>query len=531
MIHLNTWHLNLRPPPAFPNLHAIELKTENQPDSKSWSQTRSHPEDPPPAKRPKPSGEPPPGQQLAPLPPGASSLSALLSSAPHLQRSLPRLQARTGGSSGGSGAPHWGLGHSRSLARRIVGKERLAVHLRQRVVSERGDTELLSVQESREDIQMDLSLLADHIMEATSERLKQEPMETEVDSRGAGLSSDVTALSGCLSDVERFLHPGPPSPLPRLSSLSGEQPPQPCPSELRFFCGFVKENRPKSPRPPHGPIQEQRKEIAAVIQRCYKRYKQYALYKRMTLAAVLIQSRFRSLIEQKKFQQSKEEKERKKERVCVRAQLGKEEKERKKEHVCVRTQQGKEEKERKERVCVRTQQGKEEKERKKERVCVRTQQGKEEKERKERVCVRAQQGKEEKERKKERVCVRTQQGKEEKERKERVCVRAQQGKDEEERKKEHVCVRTQQRKEKERRKEHVCVRTQLGKEEKERKKERVCVRTQQGKEEKERKKERVCVRTQQGKDEEERKKERVCVRAQQRKEKETSGVTRQRMDA
>uniref|UniRef100_A0A3B4B265 Calmodulin-binding transcription activator 1 n=1 Tax=Periophthalmus magnuspinnatus TaxID=409849 RepID=A0A3B4B265_9GOBI len=46
-------------------------------------------------------------------------------------------------------------------------------------------------------------------------------------------------------------------------------------------------------------------EIAAVIQRCYKRYKQFALYKRMTLAAVLIQSRFRSLIEQKKFQQSR----------------------------------------------------------------------------------------------------------------------------------------------------------------------------------------------------------------------------------
>uniref|UniRef100_A0A3Q3VYG6 CG-1 domain-containing protein n=1 Tax=Mola mola TaxID=94237 RepID=A0A3Q3VYG6_MOLML len=46
-------------------------------------------------------------------------------------------------------------------------------------------------------------------------------------------------------------------------------------------------------------------EIAAVIQRCYKRYKQYALYKRMTLAAILIQSRFRSFHEQRKFQQSR----------------------------------------------------------------------------------------------------------------------------------------------------------------------------------------------------------------------------------
>uniref|UniRef100_H3DRG0 Calmodulin binding transcription activator 1a n=1 Tax=Tetraodon nigroviridis TaxID=99883 RepID=H3DRG0_TETNG len=64
-----------------------------------------------------------------------------------------------------------------------------------------------------------------------------------------------------------------------------------------------------------GPIQEQRKEISAVIQRCYKRYKQtywccvfvcqYALYKRMTLAAILIQSHFRSFHEKRKFQQSR----------------------------------------------------------------------------------------------------------------------------------------------------------------------------------------------------------------------------------
>ncbi|XP_055077823.1 calmodulin-binding transcription activator 1-like [Periophthalmus magnuspinnatus] len=308
-----------------------EVKTETQPDPKSWSQTQPQ-EDPPPAKRPKPSADTPLGQQLAPLPPGPSTLTSLLTSStkptplpcittPHLQRTLPRPQAGTGG----SGGPRWGPAQ-RSVVRRIMGKERLAGHLRHRVVGERGDTELLSIHDNSEEVQMDLSFLTDHIMEATSERLKQEPVETEIDSRGAGLSSDVTALSGCLSDVERFLHPGPPSPVLRRSSLSGEQPPQTSSPELRL----LKDPGPKSPasrfsmseseraelyesirlallslRKNKGPLQEQRKEIAAVIQRCYKRYKQFALYKRMTLAAVLIQSRFRSLIEQKKFQQSR----------------------------------------------------------------------------------------------------------------------------------------------------------------------------------------------------------------------------------
>lgn len=44
---------------------------------------------------------------------------------------------------------------------------------------------------------------------------------------------------------------------------------------------------------------------AAVIQRCYRKYKQFALYKKMTQAAILIQSKFRSYYEQKRFQQSR----------------------------------------------------------------------------------------------------------------------------------------------------------------------------------------------------------------------------------
>ncbi|KAM9298817.1 calmodulin-binding transcription activator 1 isoform 1-T1 [Gastrophryne carolinensis] len=60
------------------------------------------------------------------------------------------------------------------------------------------------------------------------------------------------------------------------------------------------------------PLREQQDVASAVIQRCYRKYKQltwialkYALYKKMTQAAILIQSKFRSYYEQKKFQQSR----------------------------------------------------------------------------------------------------------------------------------------------------------------------------------------------------------------------------------
>eukprot|EP00062_Callorhinchus_milii_P016585 gi/632968146/ref/XP_007900367.1/ PREDICTED: calmodulin-binding transcription activator 1 [Callorhinchus milii] len=60
------------------------------------------------------------------------------------------------------------------------------------------------------------------------------------------------------------------------------------------------------------PFKEQQDMAAAVIQRCYRKYKQltwialkYALYKKMTQAAILIQSKFRSYSEQKRFRQSR----------------------------------------------------------------------------------------------------------------------------------------------------------------------------------------------------------------------------------
>ncbi|KAJ4926980.1 hypothetical protein JOQ06_014721 [Pogonophryne albipinna] len=367
-------------PTPNPNSELRRPRTDSQPDNQnqSWGQTghraqKGEQGGPPPAKRLKPS--PDTQQQLANSPQGNTTLTSLLNSSPspNTQRSLlpntpqtplpqpsnlscqnappagsspdrpqlhsaplPHLQARIGGSGGGT---RWSLRQSlgqRSLARRILGKERLAIHLRQRVLSDRGEeTELLTYQDHTEDLQMDITMLADHIMEASAGRLKQEAMETETDSGKGGISSDVRLLSGYLSEVERFLNSKSQTPSPKPNPLSGPEDPQARQALsssfdwTSFLCAAMKEERLKtgsclamteaeqgelyetirhalhSLRKHKGPIQEQRKEIAAVIQRCYKRYKQYALYKRMTLAAILIQSRFRSFHEQRKFQQSR----------------------------------------------------------------------------------------------------------------------------------------------------------------------------------------------------------------------------------
>ncbi|XP_069567045.1 calmodulin-binding transcription activator 1-like isoform X2 [Brachyistius frenatus] len=366
-------------PTPNPNSELRRTRAESQSDNQN--QSWNHPGHRAPQGTPGEQGGPPPAKRLKPSPdtqqqsantnPGTNSL---LNSSPSYRRSsLPKtlqtqpsnlscqtapvassspsrpqlpsapfshLQARIGGSGGGT---RWSLRQTlgqRSLARRILGKERLAIHLRQRVLSDRGEeTELLTYQDNTEDLQMDITMLADHIMEASTGRLKQEAIETEIESGRVGISSDVRLLSGYLGEVERFLKSKPQNPCPKPNSLSGpedQQSPQAkqalsSPSEWSSLLrAAMKEERLKtdssclamteteqrelyetirhalhSLRKHKGPIQEQRKEIAAVIQRCYKRYKQYALYKRMTLAAILIQSRFRSFHEQRKFQQSR----------------------------------------------------------------------------------------------------------------------------------------------------------------------------------------------------------------------------------
>ncbi|XP_054640023.1 calmodulin-binding transcription activator 1-like isoform X2 [Dunckerocampus dactyliophorus] len=355
----------------------VRTRTESQSNNQTWNQTgprasqatQGEQAGPPPAKRLKPTQQQlsdstssnltsgpnhlSPNDHLSSLPstqqtqhPNLSNRSALPASfspdCPRLPSSPPfsHLQARIGASGGGA---RWSLRQTlgqRSLARRILGKERLAVHLRQRVLTDRGEeTELLTYQDNTEDLQVDISMLADHIMETSNGRLKQGTMETETDSGRLGLSRDVRLLSGYLAEVERFLNAKPQTPGPKPTSHSGPEGEQSHEAKQAlsypfdcnpFLSTAMKGERLKtdssflamteaeqrelyetirnalhSLRKHKGPIQEQRKEIAAVIQRCYKRYKQYALYKRMTLAAILIQSRFRSFHEKRKFQQSR----------------------------------------------------------------------------------------------------------------------------------------------------------------------------------------------------------------------------------
>lgn len=264
----------------------IELR-RNRPESQkdnqnqSWSQTGQRPPPgsqgeqggPPPAKRLK--SNPASQQQLTNSNPGTNPVSSHLSpqrptllkasqtqpsnlSCPNAplptsnQPQLPstpfsHLQARIGESEGGT---RWSLRQTlgqHNLARRIQGKERLALHLRQRVLSDRGEeTELLTYQDNAEDLQVwrsllmllsrksadcfelsvckgkachrptlrrtllftysmlqvDITMLADHFMDAPSDRLKQ-AVDTQSDVVKVGLSSDVKSLSGYLDEVER----------------------------------------------------------------------------------------------------------------------------------------------------------------------------------------------------------------------------------------------------------------------------------------------------------------------------------------
>uniref|UniRef100_A0A4W6BZZ7 Calmodulin-binding transcription activator 1 n=1 Tax=Lates calcarifer TaxID=8187 RepID=A0A4W6BZZ7_LATCA len=188
-------------------------------------------------------------------------------------------------------------------------------------------------------LQMDITMLADHIMEASTGRLKQEAMETETDSGKVGISSDVRLLSGYLGEVERFLNSKPQNPCPKPNSLSGpedHQSPQAkqAPSSpfdwSSFLCAAMKEERLKADSSCLAMTEAEQGELYDTIRhalhslRKHKVYinlihlfiftqncvlccvfSQYALYKRMTLAAILIQSRFRSFHEQRKFQQSR----------------------------------------------------------------------------------------------------------------------------------------------------------------------------------------------------------------------------------
>ncbi|XP_018529996.1 calmodulin-binding transcription activator 1 isoform X6 [Lates calcarifer] len=254
-----------------------------------------------------------------------------------------------------------------------LGKEKLVNRLRQReqlgmlVMADRemADAELLSYREDLEnqdcltqmdDLQVNMMTLAEHIIEATPERIKREnftaadsvPLDT------SGVSNTMNWLANYLGDVEqlpsiihlRSLYNEPLTPSSNPSLSPGGSPLREGPLERSAlpspadWSEFINASNSKVERDlaqltlsdpeqrelyeaarlvqtafrkyKGRPLREQQEVAAAVIQRCYKKYKQltwialkYALYKKMTQAAILIQSKFRSYHEQKKFQQSR----------------------------------------------------------------------------------------------------------------------------------------------------------------------------------------------------------------------------------
>ncbi|XP_049608443.1 calmodulin-binding transcription activator 1 isoform X4 [Syngnathus scovelli] len=258
---------------------------------------------------------------------------------------------RRGLGPGGSGA----LGEDRPLARLRRRREQLAVPVAQmpcyREEPDRGD-----YLAQMDDLQANMMTLAEQIIQATPERIKREHLSSAdalpVDT--AGVNNTMNWLANYLGDVEQLpsvLHlrsaafsdpppPSGPSPGPGASQPGerpSERPALPSPAD---WSRFVSTSNSKVERDlaqltlsdpeqrelyqaarlvqtafrkyKGRPLREQQEVAAAVIRRCYDKYKQltwialkYALYKKMTQAAILIQSRFRGYRQQKKFQRSR----------------------------------------------------------------------------------------------------------------------------------------------------------------------------------------------------------------------------------
>ncbi|XP_038677377.1 calmodulin-binding transcription activator 1 isoform X5 [Scyliorhinus canicula] len=251
-----------------------------------------------------------------------------------------------------------------SIAHRIQQNQDISVLM----LSEREmvDAELLSYKENEEcfqhmdDLQANMMSLAEQIIEATPDRIKREnfiPMEFSLSERGdiPSVNTTLSWLASYLADVDhlpslsqlRSLYSEPLTPpsnasqSPALSpnnEVNFEKPTLPSAADWSEFLSASTSEKMENEfaqltlsdheqrelyeaaklvqtafRKYKGrPFREQQEMAAAVIQRCYRKYKQltwialkYALYKKMTLAAILIQSKFRSYYEQKKFQQSR----------------------------------------------------------------------------------------------------------------------------------------------------------------------------------------------------------------------------------
>ncbi|XP_036033767.1 calmodulin-binding transcription activator 1 isoform X7 [Onychomys torridus] len=224
----------------------------------------------------------------------------------------------------------------------------------------RDSTESEECPQPMDDIQVNMMTLAEHIIEATPDRIKQEnfvPMESSALERTdpATISSTMSWLASYLADADRlpsaahirsaYAEPLTPSSNASLSpagspvsEVASEKPSLPSAADWSEFLSASTSEKVENElaqltlsdheqrelyeaarlvqtafRKYKGrPLREQQEVAAAVIQRCYRKYKQltwialkYALYKKMTQAAILIQSKFRSYYEQKRFQQSR----------------------------------------------------------------------------------------------------------------------------------------------------------------------------------------------------------------------------------
>lgn len=222
------------------------------------------------------------------------------------------------------------------------GRGHVAASLEEQLLSygenaENEGEEVEYLEEEEEELQVDMATLAEQIIQATPERIKQEDFprggESLLRERQDNVAMQDTWLATYLETVDTRTHPPPrrvrpPSPLSALA-LQRLRPPSSAAwaeflnasangkmerdfalltltdGEQRELYEAARIIQNAFRRYKGRKLKEQQDVAAAVIQRCYRKYKQYALYKKMTQAAILIQSKFRSYYEQKRFQQSR----------------------------------------------------------------------------------------------------------------------------------------------------------------------------------------------------------------------------------
>ncbi|XP_056673673.1 calmodulin-binding transcription activator 2 isoform X5 [Monodelphis domestica] len=161
-------------------------------------------------------------------------------------------------------------------------------------------------------LQVDMISLAKQIVEATPERIKQEDFGSVPMAGGSlqeqvgamGLNETMSWLASYLENVDHL--PNLPQHSRKLPLEQGHLAVPPAPSWAEFLGASANGKMESDFALLTLSDHEQRElyEAGRVIQTPFRKYK-FALYKKMTQAAILIQSKFRSYYEQKRFQQSR----------------------------------------------------------------------------------------------------------------------------------------------------------------------------------------------------------------------------------